>query len=399
MNTHTGMASIQKWSELPGELLDKIAKSLHLYPDYIRFRAVCVSWESSLPKTPNHLPRQFPLLMLPYDQENDKPCVFFSLNENKSYSLNFPLEFHNKFFRGACHGWLVIVDKTPSISLFNPFTNTHIELPPLSLNSKGFECLYKIVLSSSPNSSDFMAIAIIGDRKRFQFFGWRDRMKLAFCRYGDNRWSSLKEMPRSTGNESSYIDVIFYKKQQIVAAKSNGLFVIMDIIGGHGNSIPEIKVMQTLQPPDSVCLDHNLYLVESNDELLIVNRSVEVLSFDNCRDYDYKTTGFSVYKLDLIKNSSGSYSCKWSEMKSLGDQMVFLGLDPSSSFSTSEFPGCKGNCIYFTDDLWDSQLEGGSSRGSDVGLFDMSEQKIKPLHCDPRELNCLPPIWITPTPL
>ncbi|XP_042487856.1 F-box protein At2g26160-like [Macadamia integrifolia] len=386
------MASAQQWSELPRELLEKVAKSLHLYADYVRFRAVCVSWESALPKTPIHLPRQLPLLMLPYDQGSNKPNEFFSINENKSYSLNFPNEFHSKFFRGSSHGWLVIVDRTPSICLFNPFTKAHIELPSLS-NSNGFESLYKIVLQSPPFSSNFMAIAIIGDRQRHLFFGWRGRLKLAFCRCGDNRWTSLKERTPSAGN---YIDVIFYKKQQIIAAKSNGLFEIMDITGGNGNSTPKIKVIQILRPPDSVPLDHNLYLVESNDELLVVSRSVLV---SECRDYDYRTTGFSVYKLDLIKNSSGSFSYKWSEVKSLGDRILFLGLDPSSSFVASDFPGCKGNCIYFTDDLWDCPLEGGTSRGSDVALFDMGDRWIKPLPCYPRELNWPPPIWITPSPI
>ncbi|XP_042478166.1 F-box protein SKIP23-like [Macadamia integrifolia] len=379
------MAEARKWSELPGELLQKIAKFLTLYADYIRVRAVCVSWQSAIPKTPNHLPRQFPLLMLPYNPESDTRVQFFSLAEKKTYRLDIPFEIHRKFLRGSCHGWLVTVEDTPSVGLFNPFTKVHIELPSFSefvYHFQGSDSLSKLVLSSSPSSSDFMAIAILG----YSF-------RLAFCRCRDKRWTAVKERDFSYVDlSSSYSDVIFYK-EKIVAVKTDGEVIIMDVIGSHGNSTPEVKLKQILRPPDSVRLHFDLSLVESNDDLLIISRPVTL--DDN---HDYRTIGFAVYKLDFSTNSSGAIDAEWSEVTSLGDRMLFLGLDPSSSFLASDFPGCKGNCIYFTDQNWHDILE-GARKEFEFSLFDMDDRRIKPLPSYPRGLPWPPSIWVTPTPI
>ncbi|XP_043694536.1 putative F-box protein At1g65770 [Telopea speciosissima] len=380
------MTVAQKWSELPRELLEKIVKCLTLYADYIRVRAVCVSWQSALPKTPKHLPNQFPLLMLPYNPETDTHCKFYSLSENKSYHLDIPFEIHSKFLCGSCHGWLVTVDNTSSLALFNPFTNAHIDLPSLSeYGSQGLLSLHKVVLSSNPSSSDFMAIAI-----------FRYCSSLLFYKCGDKRWTIVEEPAAEI--KFLFRDVIFYKNQ-IVAVRTDGEVVIMDIIGNHRNSTPEIKIKQILRPPDSITLDHNLYLVESEDEFLIVTQLVGLWRLDDNSANHYITTGFAVYKLNWSKNSTGVINAEWSEVKSLGDWIFFLGLGPSSYFSTNDFPGCRGNCSYFSDDLWNTHLE--SAGGGNIALFDMENKRIKSLPCNPQGLNwpSPPAIWVTPSPI
>ena len=49
-------------------------------------------------------------------------------------------------------------------------------------------------------------------------------------------------------------------------------------------------------------------------------------------------------------------------VNNLGDQVFFLGKDSSFSVSATEFSGCKGNCIYFTDE-------------NDIGVFYFENQK------------------------
>ncbi|XP_042502409.1 F-box protein At2g26160-like [Macadamia integrifolia] len=142
---------------------------------------------------------------------------------------------------------------------------------------------------------------------------------------------------------STDTDVIFYK-QKIVALKTDGEVVIID-------ATPEFKVEQILEPPDLFRPTQKLYLVESNDDLLILSRELYL------KEYVFRTSGFLVYKLDLTRNSSGSINAEWYEVKSLGDWILFPGLCPSSSFTIHDFPRCKGNCIYFTDDNLNGHLD------------------------------------------
>ncbi|KAK9270407.1 hypothetical protein L1049_025986 [Liquidambar formosana] len=125
------------WSQLPPELLETIAKKLKIYVDYLRFRAVCHNWRSSVLKTPNHLPCQIPWLFLPQPHSHQthklhRRRAFFSLSENKFHFLNLPEPSHCKRLCGSSHGWLVILDETPTISLINAITDAKLYLPPLS---------------------------------------------------------------------------------------------------------------------------------------------------------------------------------------------------------------------------------------------------------------------------
>jgi len=49
-------------------------------------------------------------------------------------------------------------------------------------------------------------------------------------------------------------------------------------------------------------------------------------------------------------------------VENLGDRVFILGTDSSFFVSTTEFSGCKGNCIYFTDE-------------NDIGVFYLENKK------------------------
>ncbi|XP_077243068.1 putative F-box protein At3g25750 isoform X8 [Tasmannia lanceolata] len=135
------------------------------------------------------------------------------------------------------------------------------------------------------------------------------------------------------------------------------------------------------------------YLVESSGELLNVCRYYEmhpmyvrylILGSSKCLDGDFdprnlgwtmRTSYFEVSKLD---QNTG----KWIELESLGDQVLFLGLNSSLSLSALDFPQLKRNCIYFTDD---SDV---NNEGIDNGVYDLENESIKP--CYPNS-----PSWIT----
>ncbi|XP_062028517.1 putative F-box protein At1g65770 [Rosa rugosa] len=56
--------------------------------------------------------------------------------------------------------------------------------------------------------------------------------------------------------------------------------------------------------------------------------------------------GRYVCKLELLNGELG----RWVEVKSLGDGAFFLAMDCCFSVSAQELAGCKGNCIYFSDE-------------------------------------------------
>ncbi|KAK3015184.1 hypothetical protein RJ639_005330 [Escallonia herrerae] len=97
------------------------------------------------------------------------------------------------------------------------------------------------------------------------------------------------------------------------------------------------------------------FLVESCRELFMVDMYLSVgpeddlgynENFEFYEEFDCymseRTVKFKVFKFD----KSGQ---KWVEVESLGDRMLFLGDNCTFSASSSDFPACRGNCIFFTD--------------------------------------------------
>ncbi|XP_077243058.1 F-box protein SKIP23-like isoform X6 [Tasmannia lanceolata] len=203
----------------------------------------------------------------------------------------------------------------------------------------------------------------------------------------DEGWTTLN---RQWG---SYEDVIYHKGKfyciidsgNLVACdfSSNGLPKLTKISKSDGKRISESDGKRS----------GRRYLVESSGELLNVCRYYEmhpmyvrylILGSSKCLDGDFdprnlgwtmRTSYFEVSKLD---QNTG----KWIELESLGDQVLFLGLNSSLSLSALDFPQLKRNCIYFTDD---SDV---NNEGIDNGVYDLENESIKP--CYPNS-----PSWIT----
>jgi len=55
-----------------------------------------------------------------------------------------------------------------------------------------------------------------------------------------------------------------------------------------------------------------------------------------------------VYQLEMeIEKEDQPPQPQWVRMRSIGDRMLFIGLFQGFSFSAADFPGFKGDCIYF----------------------------------------------------
>ncbi|EEF52799.1 conserved hypothetical protein [Ricinus communis] len=357
------------WAELPPELLQVIADKHTNYVDYLVTRAVCGSWQSAIAKRPhNHLLCQLPFLLLPYYQNNPDRRGFYNISDDKIYVLELP-EAYEKRCCGSSHGWLIMVEDSPSIFLLNPLTRERIELPALSTfsifptdvvfeNSRNLNenfimrekfhirdtFIVKAILSSDPSlDTNFMAVVIYGVNEN-----------LAFCRSGDAAWTVIDE---TTSPPRRYKDALF---------RAGKLFAV-DQTGGISILTEENTMIRFADPPlvSSRTGYKQWYLASySEEELLIVCRYRKVVP-----DYEYKTERFEIYKLD-----DGG----WKKKESLGDKMLFLGGNGSLSISALDYSKCKGNCIYFTDDyirlckdyVWE---------GHDYGIYDIEDGNIRSL--------------------
>ncbi|XP_060199887.1 F-box protein SKIP23-like [Lycium barbarum] len=390
------------WSELPPELLYTIVNNLTNLNDYLHFRAVCSTWRSSTPTTPKNLPIQLPWLMLPKNRSNLRGTGFFNLVNNKLHFLSLPEASNHRRRRcGSSNGWLIIVDESPLIFMINPITKVTFNLPPVTefpnvvnfdfycvgreytVRSLGGEVytrslkemrdsfIRKVVISNSPSRDpNFIAMVILNETG-----------ELAYCKNGENSWRFIDDA-RFYAEDVIYFDGLFY------AVHKSGEIAVCDLSGGS----PSVSFIET---PRQIGSDMQ-YLVKTNDELLLVTRFLE-LDIDAAYhqlDVVYKTVEFRVFRLDLD-------GPKWEIMNSLGDNMLFLGENSSLALLASDFPGCEGNRIYFTDDYCEANYDGVNGN-HDLGYYNLEDGSIEALSCYPRNSHSMlrwpPPIWFTPNP-
>ncbi|GAU24931.1 hypothetical protein TSUD_311660 [Trifolium subterraneum] len=353
------------WSDLPQEIIESISKKLTIYVDYLRFRCVCRSWNSSVPKTPLHLPPQLPWLMISHNS-------FFDLSTNKIHHLNLPMPSGPTRICGSSHGWLVILKQTSELTLLNPITGATLSLPSLQtfpeLVTRVFDYrhnnlyLIKVVLSASPSLSDddFFAFAIL------------NRRNFAFCKKGYDSWVLLDVIENQT-----WIDAIYNNGSFYVTSMSGGTFAVCDVEG------PRISFIQkkTSKYDDN----YISYALFDGEDMFLVHRYVtEEEEPQDLEPYpDMLTEMFWIYKMNWNV-------LEWEEIQTLGEHSVFIGKNSSLYFSAADFVGCRPNCIYFTDD----------AGKHDFGIYNVSSKRIDPLPCYPHKSNCGfgYPVWVTPNP-
>ncbi|KAA8546144.1 hypothetical protein F0562_020962 [Nyssa sinensis] len=215
--------------------------------------------------------------------------------------------------------------------------------------------------------------------------------KLAMFKSGDKKWTVIDDLP------SPYDDVILFRGQ-FYAVDSTGRTVVVLV-----DSSPSVNLVA-----NSVFGGDKKFLVESCDELLLVDMYLGVgleddLGYNGALDvYDEfdcltgeRTVRFKVFKLD----QEGQ---KWVEVKSLGGRMLFLGDNCTFSALASDFTGCEGNCIFFTDNFfYSNREEDGVLKCRGIGVFDLENGRIDPLANYPGYYNLFwpPPPWVSSTVL
>ncbi|KAJ4816939.1 F-box family protein [Rhynchospora pubera] len=208
--------SERDWADLPADLVTTIAeKASTTNTQYIHLRFVCKAWRRALIPNPCHLPPQSPWLLLPRFKEGFDPRIrggfdcpdelnFYDPFWSKTHRFRLPY-LSGKRICGSSHGWLVLEhDPRPRVSLFNPITQSSIDLPSLDdpptilRSAPSGRFILKATLSGNPSEDGCAVVAWFS-----QYTNW----ELGFCRIGDTHWTDLL-----MGHERQYLlDFACYK--------------------------------------------------------------------------------------------------------------------------------------------------------------------------------------------
>uniref|UniRef100_A0A5B7ANM9 KIB1-4 beta-propeller domain-containing protein n=1 Tax=Davidia involucrata TaxID=16924 RepID=A0A5B7ANM9_DAVIN len=374
------------WVELQEDLLVLIATRLTLLEDFVAFGGVCTSWRLAMVTTKKNFSRlpQVPWLMLAEEEDDNNNSNsnsnfrdFYSLTKCKIHRVMLPEASGKRCF--SSQGWLLTIGKDEEVNLVHPLSRVQIQLPNLTTVSDLEEMataaigtgemyltfIQNVVLSCSPSSDNVVVVMVIHGALS----------KLAFHKTGDDAWTTVET------RMAQYLDLICYEGQ-FYAVDCRGRVVVCDVNG----PCPTIAQIVSMMPNGFVRLIEKLYLVESLGKLLVVSREGIQVRGD---DYNYGTTRFQVFELNVNNGN-------WAEVQSLGDRALFLGYN--SSISVQADIGCKANCIYFTDDSYESYLfttpNGG---GKDMGIYNLLDGSIEP-HFQGHSFSYVtPPLWVAPS--
>ena len=365
------------WSALPMELLPLIGRAVQARIDVVRLRSVCASLRTSIPP----LRGISPPLLLPFPFSINSAGGQSFLSQSSIYRLE-PLDDNPNLSTCSSKGWLVKVEEYEPgrVRLLNPLSSLRIRFFPDSfpkvINLLDFRVVevgkaYKLQHSNGMNIAGVDKLLLFPNSAWTScveyklIFGLFHEGKLGYVKYGDKNWTFVDD------NNFYCDDITVYKGQSYVV---DGLGIVSWIDSS-------MKLIQ-FSPPLPLCaLGNHKHLVESCGELYVVDRF-----FDRERRFGHdlrrhivcpKTVNFEVYKLDQEWG-------RWVMVKNLGDQVFILGNDCSFSVSATEFSGCKGNCIYFTDE-------------KNIGAFYLGNQKIDKIldygaQCHP---FWPPPSWLS----
>ncbi|XP_048441108.1 putative F-box protein At1g65770 [Pyrus x bretschneideri] len=392
---------VSEWASLPLPAIFLILNKLFEQIDHVRFAVVCKDWRS-LSKEYNQATQRWrnilPMLLIP-SECHDKSSLttrklVYSISQGKILDEHKLRVLFRKRCCGSSHGWVATIeyqtDEGLIIALRNSFRKAwSIYLPPLDAKvpegNTGYHEFYipKVVLSSDPalDPKNCVVAAICGSN-----------CILAFTKRGQTHWTYIKR-------KFFLFDVIFHKGHACTVGTLRTI-VSWDVTSLDCNPLgpPKAKI---LSHRNRSYQDHKAYLVElTNEDLLYVRRLYEATIDGPTKSVYFRTTGFRVYK--CVFNHPDGTIADYVEVKSIGNETLFVGDNHSLSILASNIPTCRPNSIYFTDDLAPSfrgfEISDGTRPSDDMGIFNLEDGTITQHYSlDSRLRGYIPPaIWVVP---
>ncbi|XP_060193570.1 F-box protein SKIP23-like [Lycium barbarum] len=413
------------WADLPEELLVKICECLNYSFQVGHFRAVCTAWRSAVPRPPHKR-----LFVVP-KYYRKKPRILAS-----KYMRRFICRLDLQELPPSSSSptsYLIAVaeeycgDGQSQLRLLNPITGSPIPISSfpreINLNKLRVSVLHNssLILRADTTPHRTCKVVYLYTLQRSS-----SRRPTAFLR----KSGALSLFTSNTGrevvlndltdrllrdqnlNKPVYHDVVNYKGKWF-AIDQYGRGVMVD-------SCLNVSLVTNplfLQNSNDFSCNHKSYLVKSsrNADLILVDRyldkSWEQTNYDEqhaaASDDDTKepvydmAVRFRVYKLEEEKQC-------WKEVTSLNDQVIFVGDEESFwsyCVSAKDFPGSRGNLIFFTDpfrkaedgdlhDFWDALKH---EKDYSLGGFRMENAFLGPMACFPGYTDFFwpPPSWLS----
>lgn len=208
------------------------------------------------------------------------------------------------------------------------------------------------------------------------------RGRLALWRLGEEKWSLIDD-----GAEKSHFDDVIYYKGRFYAIDYKGRIVVIDA--------DSLKATELASPVHGSRGTHK-HFVESFGELFLVDKYLDDELQIFCNDYSDIVADVPDYPVHFEVFKFIEEEQKWDWVSDIGDRVLFVGGDRTFSLSSTDFPGFKGNCVYFTQDCFCE--EDDDRPGFDAGIFDLEERIAGPLSAFPgySKIFWPPPAWLRP---
>ncbi|KAF8700196.1 hypothetical protein HU200_034573 [Digitaria exilis] len=361
------------WSDIPVDLAGRILRHLPAYVDRLRFAAVCPQWRAAARLGP--LPPPLPLLLL-------SDSTVYSLPGSKPLHLLVPCCCTG--YTDVCGNWLFF-SGDDGCFLRNPFSNTTMALPALSLD--------RIRYVGDKSVDEFYLECEEDGRLEYE----PDRCKLLFCSldlvvaivslWSGRRLAVCKPGAATSwwyvsadGQYSDFVGMTFHQGKLYALTSMDELFAI-EVSLDHSTGDPWVTQMRPVinNPPLFIPAEFFMetkvtYLVEARGALLMVLRKMQPC-------YAQGVTGIAIFETTAgVQNEFEVFQAnfrksQWTKVTTLGDdQILFLRQQCCESVCVShdEVPG---DCIFFLENEDEDRLWSKASSSS-CSVYSMRDGKI-----------------------
>ncbi|KAL6650887.1 hypothetical protein ACP70R_009812 [Stipagrostis hirtigluma subsp. patula] len=357
------MAPFRPWADLPPELVLLIAGSfgLPLQP-YSSVRGVCTAWRAALP-----LPIP-PFLTVAI---TEVPHTYVAVTHVSALFLPEERSFHPAALRGRCRcvgasdGWLAVTShwETEPALLLNPLAGGK-QVPLLSLRSEG-EPVRKIVFAPDPEPDDYAAVAICGMRR------------LAYTKTGDMKWMHVAM------NKGDQLADLAYDADagKVYCVTADGDVHVLHVpnrqrqrplvepLQADRGDLPFDPAAVYAPPLDTVSkftCGKNIFFIAGDPYQVWRNTTGATISMQVPGGGRFRMAKDAVF---VLKHDPGRRPC-WDAVKDLGGCSVFVGKNNPVVLKPADFPpAVRGNCVYWIDELCESEPM----------VFDMATETSMPL--------------------
>ncbi|KAJ8629746.1 hypothetical protein MRB53_023069 [Persea americana] len=188
---------------------------------------------------------------------------------------------------------------------------------------------------------------------------------------------------------------VIYHKGQFNALGHLGSVLLLHIKEGFPPSARAKKLTVYLVEPLVPYLLSG-YLVPDilTDSIFVITRDSKFINEEDKEELSpHITLRFDIFRVSLEDKRLKRFT----KVESLGDRALFLGYNSSMIVMASQFPGCKGNHIYFADNMVEKYYFSGYGC-RDIGVFSLEGGTVEELFTDRFHPIWSPPLWIATPP-